>query len=80
MPRKHGVNDLKDAQADLLEWQNYMTTTDRILEERDLSVEEVEADIALRKQLGIWVDPNKPVAANMAQTKNTQANSNSRGQ
>lgn len=80
MPRKHGVNDLKDAQADLLEWQNYMTTTDRILEERDLSIEEVEADIALRKQLGIWVDPNKPVAANMAQTKNTQANSNSRGQ
>jgi lambda family phage portal protein len=80
LPRKYGVNDLKDAQADILELDNNLTTLDRVLSERDLTVEELEEDLALRKKMGIWKDPNKPVAANMAQTKNTQANSNSRGQ
>jgi lambda family phage portal protein len=80
MPRKYGVNDLKDAQADVLELQNNLTTMSRVLSERDLTIEEIEEDIATQKRLGIWKDPNKPVAANMAQTKNTSANSNSRGQ
>ena len=80
MPRKYGVNDLKDAQADILELDNGLTTLARVTAERDLTVEEIEEDIALRKRMGIWKDPNKPVAANLAQTKNTSANSNSRGQ
>lgn len=80
MPRRYGVNDLKDAQADVLELQNSLTTLDRVLAERDLTIEEIEEDIIIQKRLGIWKDPNKPVAANMAQTKNTNANSNSRGQ
>ena len=80
MPRKYGVNDLKDAQADVLELQNNLTTLNRVWAERKLSREEIEEDIAMQKELGIWKDPNKPAAPNMAQTKNTQANSNSRGQ
>lgn len=80
MPRKYGVNDLKDAQADILELDNGLTTLARVTAERDLTVEEIEEDIVLRKKMGLWKDPNKPVAANLAQTKNTSANSNSRGQ
>ena len=80
MPRKYGVNDLKDAQADILELDNGLTTLARVTAERDLTVEEIEEDIALRKKMGIYKDPNKPVQSNMAQTKNTSANSNSRGQ
>lgn len=75
-PRKYGVNDLKDAQADLLEVQSGFATWESKLEERNLTVEEIVEDKKLQQQSGVSFEP---VVKDTAQSKNIKANPNSAG-
>lgn len=75
-PRKYGVNDLKDAQADLLEVQSGFATWESKLEERNLTVEEIVEDKKLQQQSGVSFEPQ---VSNTNQTKNIKANPNSAG-
>lgn len=52
-PRNYGVDELKDAQADILEIQSGLGTLKRAQEERNLTQEEVEADRVYIQSLGI---------------------------
>ena len=75
-PRKYGVNDLKDAQADLLEVQSGFATWESKLEERNLTVEEIVEDKKVQQQSGVSFEP---ATQNTSQTKNIKSNSNSAG-
>jgi hypothetical protein len=75
-PRKYGVNDLKDAQADLLEVQSGFATWESKLEERNLTIEEIVEDKKMQKQSGVSFEP---VVSNTSQTTNIKSNSNSAG-
>ncbi len=44
LPRRYGVDELKDAQADLMEVQAGFSTMERKLEERDVTFQEIIAD------------------------------------
>jgi lambda family phage portal protein len=81
LPRWRGTDDLKDAQADLLEIQNGFGLLTEALTERGLTIEQVIADLEARKQLeeyGIVLN-SAGSADSMRQTGNTEANSNSTG-
>ena len=56
-PRRYGVNDLKDAQADLLEVQSGFATWESKLEERNLTKEEVVEDRKAQQEAGISFEP-----------------------
>lgn len=78
LPRWYGVDELKDAQADILEVQNGMSTLKSKLDERHLTFEDIAADRERIKELGLDVllmeNPQK-----MAQANNNEANNNSTG-
>lgn len=76
LPRFYGVDDLKDAQADVLEIQNGLATLDSKLQERHTTFESIAADRERIKELGLdnLLFPN---GNPMAQANNTQANPNS---
>ena len=78
LPRWYGVDELKDAQADVLEIQNGMSTLEAKLKERHTTFEEVIADRERIREIGLdnLLFPN---GNPMAQANNTQANSNSTG-
>ena len=77
LPRWYGIDDLKDIQADLLEVQSGMATLSSKLDERHTSFEEIVEDRKLIKESGLdSVLENKQ---QMNQTKNTKANTNSKG-
>jgi lambda family phage portal protein len=73
-PRRYGMNELKDAQADRLELDSDMTTLTRVLAERNLTMEEVFEDKKRRNELGLFIPPIKPTQIN-----NVQANPNTKG-
>ena len=75
-PRRYGVNDLKDAQADLLEVQSGFATWESKLEERNLTVEEITEDKKLQKEAGVSFEP---VVKDTGQSTNIKPNSNSAG-
>jgi lambda family phage portal protein len=75
-PRKYGVNDLKDAQADLLEVQSGFATWESKLEERNLTVEEITEDKKRQSEAGVSFEPSVPTSS---QSKNVKPNSNSAG-
>lgn len=78
LPRWRGVDELKDAQADLLELQNGMTTITSVLAERGLTPDDILADKENRdlfaKELNIEYT-NAVANPSMTTLKNTQANS-----
>lgn len=78
LPRWRGIDDLKDAQSDLLELQNGLGTYTDKLAERGLSVEDILADRESMKELEAFGVTFTSADANtsMAQANNTQANSN----
>lgn len=81
LPRWRGMDDLKDAQADLLELQNGLALYTEVLAERGITMEQVLADLELRqslKEYGIELTSAASVDS-MRQTNNTQANSNTSG-
>jgi lambda family phage portal protein len=73
-PRRYGVNELKDTQADLLEVQSGFATWESKLEERNLTVEEVTEDKKRQKEAGITFEP---VVKDTGQSTNIESNSNS---
>ena len=75
-PRRYGVNDLKDAQADLLEVQSGFATWESKLSERNLTVEEITEDKKRQKEAGVSFEP---VVKDTAQSTNVKPNSNSAG-
>jgi lambda family phage portal protein len=78
LPRWRGVDELKDAQADLLELQNGMTTITSVLAERGLTPDDILADKENRdlfaKELNIEYT-NAVANPSMNTLKNVQANS-----
>lgn len=79
LPRWRGYDDLKDAQADILELQNGLGTLPDKLAERGLTVEDILADMEERKVFKDFGIEWNTQGANpsLAQTNNTAANSNS---
>lgn len=75
-PRRYGVNDLKDAQADLLEVQSGFATWESKLEERNITVEEITEDRKKQAEAGVSFEPK---SAETNQTTNVKPNSNSAG-
>jgi lambda family phage portal protein len=75
-PRKYGVNDLKDAQADLLEVQSGFATWESKLEERNLTVEEITEDKKRQKEAGVSFEP---IVKDTKQSTNIKPNPNSSG-
>jgi capsid protein len=75
-PRRYGVNELKDTQADLLEVQSGFSTWESKLEERNLSVEEITEDKKRQKEAGVSFEP---IVKDTGQDSNIEANSNSAG-
>ena len=75
------MDDLKDAQADLLELQNGLALYTEVLAERGITMEQVLADLELRKSLQDFGINLTSSASNdsMGQVNNTAANSNSTG-
>lgn len=81
LPRWRGMDELKDAQADLLELQNGLALYTEVLAERGITMEQVIADLELRqslKEYGIELTSASSTDS-MRQTSNTEANSNSTG-
>jgi len=54
LPRWYGVDDLKDAQADLLEIASGFTPIDQIWAERGYTREQIEASISTMKEMGLY--------------------------
>lgn len=77
LPRWYGIDELKDAQADLLEIQSGMNTLENALAERNVSFEQVVADAKRNKELAsLGIDiygQQKPAG----QINNNEANINS---
>lgn len=78
LPRWYGVDELKDTQADLLEVQNGMATLQSKLDERHTTFEEIVADRARIKELGLE-SLLTPTSTSMNQTTNIKANPNTTG-
>lgn len=74
LPRRYSVNELKDAQADLLELQAKLGTWTAKLEERDLTPEEVEEDLIRQKEASVSFEPKST-----GQSKNIESNSKTKG-
>jgi len=77
LPRVYGVDELKDAQADLLEVQYGMATLQSKLDERHTTYEEILEDAKKRQELKQYGVDFSPIAKATAQTRNNEANSNS---
>lgn len=79
LPRFYGVDDLKDAQADKLELTSGFGLLTKALSERNITLEELKADLRLRKSLtnefGIDFTAKNEKTTNQAE--NIQPNSNS---
>jgi len=76
LPRWYGVDELKDTQADLLEVQNGMATLQSKLDERHTTYEDIIADRAKIKEMGLeHLLSGGNTMTN--QLTNTQANENS---
>ena len=78
LPRWYGVDELKDTQADLLEVQNGMSTLQSKLDERHTTFEDIIADRARIKEVGLdhlLVGQ----ASGASQMNNIQANPNTTG-
>lgn len=69
-PRFYGVDRLKDTQADLLEIANGLSTLKKKQAERHTTFKEAAEDKKEREAAGFFIEPT-------AQSKNTEANSNS---
>jgi lambda family phage portal protein len=76
-PRNYGVDELKDAQADLLELQLGATTIERIQAERGVTMEEVLSSRAKMETNGLG--DILLTAASASQSTNVEANANSTG-
>jgi capsid protein len=79
LPRSYGVDDLKDAQSDLLELQMGATTIERIQQERELTMEEVLASRLnmVANGLGdLLTPPNASSTTNGGQAANSNSSSN----
>ena len=75
-PRNYGVDELKDAQSDLLELQMGATTLERIQKERDVTMEEVLTSRRKMEENGLGdILRKQPEVA--TQNKNIRANINS---
>lgn len=74
-PKDHGIDALKDNQANILAMQSGGTTLDRILEENYISKEEWEKDIEYRRSLQL--DGLVDVGKGGGTKNNSQAKSNS---
>jgi hypothetical protein len=73
-PRNYGVDDLKDAQADLLEVISGFTPIQAIWAERGYSKEQIDQSLKLIKELGleaILAQTPNPAQNNTAPTNNT---------
>lgn len=77
LPRQYGIDDLKDAQADLLEVQSGFATMQSKLDERQTSYEAIRADRESIKELGLDHLLSTESNTSIGQNTNTQANSNS---
>lgn len=75
-PRRYSVNELKDGQADVLELQNKLTTYDKVLEERELTIEDIQEDLKRQQEAGVSFEPK---ATQNGQPNNINSNSNSKG-
>ena len=76
-PRRYSVNELKDAQADVLELQSGLTPAREILNERGWTEEEIELSLAWMKADGLFKDLN--ASPNTAQASNVKPNPNTKG-
>ena len=78
LPRWYGVDELKDAQSDVLEVQNGLATLESKLNERHTTFEQIIADRERIKEIGLdnLLFPN---GKSLGQTNNSQANTNSTG-
>jgi hypothetical protein len=77
LPRRYSTNELKDAQADLLELKSNLGLFSAKLEERGISIEEYEEDRELMKRLN--VDYSEKDTKDSQQAENVEANPNTRG-
>lgn len=77
LPRRFGIDELKDAQADLIEVQSGFTTLQRILDERNMTFEELEADLKKRQTLKSYGIDLSSKQAEAKQSQNIEGNSNS---
>lgn len=78
-PRRYGMNELKDAQADVLELQYDMTTLRKVLAERNLTMEEILEDKEFRKKNGLFVPVKQDSGKSANQANNVKPNSNTKG-
>lgn len=76
LPIWRGVDDLKDAQSDLLEVQSGFSTLEKKLDERDTTFEEVKADRERIRELNLTTLLQEP-NTNTNQSTNIEANTNS---
>jgi len=76
-PRRYSVNELKDAQADVLEMQSGLAPARGILNERGWTEEEIEASISWMKVNGLFKDLN--ASPTTAQASNVEPNPNTKG-
>lgn len=83
-PRRYGVNDLKDAQADVLEVDGNIGLLQDKLAERDITFEELLDDLDKRilvsQKTKVIKENEGPKQNTNTQQNNTRANSNSAGQ
>lgn len=76
-PRRFSVNDLKDAQADLLEATAGLTPIRTLLNERGYTQEEIAQSLTWMKAQGLFIDKNSQPSTN--QVNNVKPNPNTKG-
>lgn len=79
LPRFHGVDDLKDAQADKLEMQSGFGLLKNALDERHISYEELIEDLELRKELKEKYDFDLLAGDTKSQANNVEPNPKTTG-
>lgn len=79
LPRYYGTDDLKDAQADLLEVQSGLATMQGKLDERHLSFEEVLEDRRRMEEAGLTHLLSTETSTSDKQSKNIKPNPNTSG-
>lgn len=79
LPRHYGVDDLKDAQADLLEVQAGLATMQSKLDERHTSFEEIMADRERIEEVGMSHLLSTESNTSIGQSNNIKSNPNSSG-
>jgi capsid protein len=77
MPRQYGVDELKDAQADLLEIQYGMATLESKLQERHTTFEEIVEDCRRREELKQFGIDFAAMPQSTNQSTNVEANAKS---